>query len=79
MKTQMENNQKRAYFAPQIKQIKLDNEISLVLESEPPLGPGESLLKAPEYFNNDPFKLAQQRSGCVKRGKKMELTYKMKT
>ena len=58
MKTQMENNQKRAYIAPQIEQIKLDNEISLALESEPPVVPGESISKAPEYFNNDPFKIA---------------------
>ena len=57
MKTQIENNHKRAYVAPQIEQIKLDNEISLALESAPPLGPGE-FSKAPEYFNNDPFKLA---------------------
>jgi hypothetical protein len=58
MKTQMENNQKRAYIAPQIEQIKLDNEISLALESAPPAGPGEpgGFSKAPEYFNNDPFK-----------------------
>jgi hypothetical protein len=56
MKAQMENNQKRVYIAPQIEQIKLDNEISLALESTPPFGPGESISKAPEYFNNDPFK-----------------------
>jgi hypothetical protein len=36
--------------------VKLDNEISLVLESEPPTGPNESLSKSAEYFNNDPFK-----------------------
>lgn len=56
MKTQIENTVKRTYIAPQIDQIKLDNEISLALESSPPSGPGESLGKAPEYFNNDPFK-----------------------
>ncbi len=48
---------KRYYIAPSVVQIKLDNEIALVLESEPPIGPGESNnLKAPEYFNNDPFR-----------------------
>ena len=52
----MENNQKRAYIVPQIEQIKLDNEISLALESAPPFAPGESISKAPEYFNNDPFR-----------------------
>ncbi|MGB4413999.1 MAG: hypothetical protein WBI53_03825 [Paludibacter sp.] len=47
---------KRYYIAPSVVQIKLDNEITLVLES-PPIGPGESNnLKAPEYFNNDPYK-----------------------
>ena len=48
---------KQYYIAPSVVQIKLDNEITLVLESEPPIGPGESNnLKAPEYFNNDPYK-----------------------
>jgi hypothetical protein len=56
MKTKIENSAKKTYRAPQIEQIKLDNEISLVMESSPPTGPGESLGKAPEYFNNDPFK-----------------------
>ncbi len=56
MKTQIETTAKRAYFAPQIEQIKLDNEISLALESSPPTGPGEPTSQAPEYFNNDPFK-----------------------
>jgi len=35
--------------------VKLDNEISLILESDPPIGPFETK-NAPEYFNNDPFK-----------------------
>jgi hypothetical protein len=56
MKTQIENSAKRTYLAPQIEQIKLDNEISLALESSPPTGPGEPTSQAPEYFNNDPFK-----------------------
>jgi len=56
MKTQIENNQKHSYSAPLIEQIQLDNEISLALESTPPFFPGESLSKAPDYFNNDPFK-----------------------
>jgi len=56
MSIQIENIQNRTYSAPQIELIKLDNEISLILESTPPLGPNESFLKKPEYFNNDPFK-----------------------
>jgi len=38
-----------------IEHVKLDNEISLILESDPPIGPFETK-NAPEYFNNDPFK-----------------------
>ena len=56
MKTQIENITKKSYKAPKIERIRLDSEISLVLESNPPAGPNESLSKAPEYFNNDPFK-----------------------
>ena len=47
--------EERAYSAPQIEQIKLDNEISLVLSSLDAPGDPE-VLNAPEYFNNDPFK-----------------------
>jgi hypothetical protein len=42
----------------QIELIKLDNEISLILESAsglPPSGPNETS-QAPEYFNSNPFK-----------------------
>jgi hypothetical protein len=35
----MEN--KKEYIAPCVELIELDNEISLALQSEPPLGPGE--------------------------------------
>ena len=49
------NKDKREYIAPTIELIQLDNEISLALESDPAIGPGETKL-APEYFNNDPFK-----------------------
>ncbi len=46
------------YFPPQIIRIALDHEISLALQSEPPIGPGEGLNNRPEYFNNDPYHLA---------------------
>ena len=55
MKTQI-GNKKKTYIVPLIEQIKLDNEISLVLESDPPFGPGEQTTQAHEYINNDPFK-----------------------
>jgi hypothetical protein len=47
---------KKKYTAPRIECIPLDNEISLALQSEPPLGPGESLSLTSEYMNNDPFR-----------------------
>jgi hypothetical protein len=51
----------KKYIAPHIDIIYLDNEISLALESSPPIGPDEgpfgSNLNAPGYFNSDPFKL----------------------
>jgi len=61
MNTKNEIIQKRIYSTPQIERIQLDNEISLVLQSEsisPPFGPGGfgQNLQAPEHFNNDPFK-----------------------
>jgi len=54
MKT--ENKDSRLYVSPMIERVKLDNEISLVLESSPPAGPDEGYLKTPEYINIDPFK-----------------------
>lgn len=59
MKTNIENTGKKPYCLPQIERIKLDNEISLTLESDtnPDTEPGGGpWSKAPEYFNNDPFK-----------------------
>jgi len=49
------DKKKLLYTAPKIEYVKLDNEISLILESAPPLGPNETN-NTPEYFNNDPFK-----------------------
>jgi hypothetical protein len=61
MQTLENKTAKRSWLVPTIVQIKLDNEIALVLESTPPEGPGEGgtgYMKVPEYFNNDPFKMA---------------------
>lgn len=52
MKTTTE---KRTYNIPKLELVKLDNDISLILESEPPTGPNEAFA-SPQYFNNDPFK-----------------------
>lgn len=61
METRNEKIEKGFYIAPDVACVKLDNEISLILQSEPPIGPGESLgifgaASTPNYFNNDPFK-----------------------
>ena len=61
MKTNNEMHKQRTYSTPLIERIKLDNEISLVLATNPPGGLGEGGLhvqNASEYFNNDPFKMA---------------------
>ena len=51
---------KKNYIAPSIELIKLDNEISLQLESEyPPEGPFEGTnMNTPEFTNSDPFKIS---------------------
>ena len=47
----------KTYTAPSIELILLDNEISLALESTPPVGPNEgNNTLAPEFYNNDPWK-----------------------
>ena len=46
---------KRTYISPEVVKIRLDHEISLILASAPPDGPGESIGQAPEYFNQDPL------------------------
>ena len=57
METTSQTNKKRSYHSPVIEKIMLDNEISLTLDSLPPTWESKSDLKAPEYFNNDPFKM----------------------
>ena len=49
--------EKKKYIAPQIELIELDNEISLALESTPPVGPSETYnqMSSPDYFNNSPL------------------------
>jgi len=46
---------KQKYTTPSIEKIKLDNQISLALESTPPYPDNESAL-TPEYLNNEPFR-----------------------
>ena len=48
--------EKKKYNAPQVELILIDNEISLALQSEPPVGPGESLSLIPEFVNSNPLK-----------------------
>jgi len=48
-------NKKRNYKQPQIRCVKLDKDISMVMQSEAPPDPGGSL--QPEHFSINPFKL----------------------
>ena len=52
----MEN--KKKYAAPNIETISLDNEISLILESDSPFGPDETnyQINSPDFFNMNPYK-----------------------
>ena len=46
------NKTKQIYETPQIEEVRLDREISLVLASDPPYGPGEEMgYNAPDFFN----------------------------
>ncbi len=45
---------KRNYMSPQVDVIELDNQISLALESSPPIGPGEAL-SVVESFTSNPY------------------------
>lgn len=56
MKTKEKISERRIYYRPEIVCVELDNEISLALESTPPVGPEESYNYSPEYFNIDPLK-----------------------
>lgn len=56
MKTDNKNMEKRNYFPPVVEKIRLDNEISLALESSPPIGPDEGVNLSPDYLGNDTFK-----------------------
>lgn len=46
MQSKLIKSEKRMYSYPEISCIKLDSEISLALESNPPLGPNEDLVQA---------------------------------
>jgi len=58
MRPDSNNTEKRIYNAPQVERIDIDKDVSLQLQSTPPIPGGEGLnkTKSPEYFNNDPFK-----------------------
>lgn len=46
---------KKTYCPPNIEIIKLDKEISLAMESDAPIGPGEGKAE-PQFQKEDPFK-----------------------
>jgi len=51
------SNNKLKYTIPKVVRIEIDKEISLVLESTPPVGPNEEYLKVLESTKGDPFKM----------------------
>lgn len=52
MRTKENKTEKRIYIHPELVCIELDNEISLALESSPPIGPDELV----QSTQNNPFK-----------------------
>lgn len=48
-------NKKRIYSQPFVERIKLDAEISLVLNSYPPAPESINGFNTPEYLNNNPI------------------------
>lgn len=48
---------KRSYKTPRIELIELDNEISLILESDSNPDGEPTFTQGKEYFMNDPFKM----------------------
>ena len=57
MKITTQTTDKRNYSLPIIEQIMLDHEISLAMESDPPIFETKQNLNTPEYFLNEPFKI----------------------
>lgn len=54
----METTKKRIYKTPQVERIRLDNEISLVLQSDgSPFGDPEANLQTKNNYDNNPFKI----------------------
>lgn len=56
MNTIYNMSEKRAYITPNVISIKLDNEISLILQSDNTPEGDPNFTSTPHYFNNDPFK-----------------------
>ncbi len=56
MKKDSKKTKGQIYSQPHIEVIILDKDISLTLDSTPPVGPGEPTGFVPENLDNDPFK-----------------------
>ena len=55
----MKTTKKRVYATPEIQVVNLDNEISLALESDPPVKGDDEVYNRPgELKNDDPYKMA---------------------
>lgn len=50
-----QQTEKSPYIQPELIKVKLDNEISLQLESLPPVFESKNTGGASDYFNDDPF------------------------
>jgi hypothetical protein len=55
MNTDLYKTEKREYTTPAIVVVGLDNEISLQLESDPPVPGNEGISAVPEFFDQNPF------------------------
>lgn len=61
MRPDSNNTEKRIYNAPQVERIDIDKDVSLQLQSAPPIPGNEKLggflsSNTPEFLNSDPFK-----------------------
>lgn len=53
----IKTHERKKYNSPEIEKVELDNEISLALESDAPVGPLEQVRNNnPNFIDNNPFK-----------------------
>lgn len=57
LKQEQNSTNKRKYNRPEITEIKLDNEISMVMTSAGPYDDPDEISVKPDHFNLNPFKM----------------------